>query len=117
MLGLPLFTEPAGNDDNFYAVLFDYDFNIIDDFSTGDTSFGTVTWDISTLSISDPLDIEETFLGIEFQLNSNIGDSVYSSVQQTVTEDLSCVDVFPCSKNWTKGSSQRAYTRAAVALL
>jgi len=59
------FTEGAGNDDDFYALVFDGDTGtLIDDFLIEDSGSGIVSWDLSGL---DPA---TTLLGLEFQLNA-----------------------------------------------
>ncbi|USF86950.1 PEP-CTERM sorting domain-containing protein [Candidatus Endoriftia persephone] len=61
------FSEPAGNDDEFYAFVFNGDTGaLIDDFSVNWTDAGSVSWDLSGL------DASVTLLGMEFQLVSNL---------------------------------------------
>ena len=59
------FTEGAGNDDDFYALVFDGDTGaLIDDFLIEDSGSGIVSWDLSGL------DSTITLFGLEFQLNA-----------------------------------------------
>ncbi len=68
-----IFTEGNGNDDEFYAKVFDGDTgDLLGDFLIEDSGTGTVTWDLSAI---DP---SITLLGLEFQLNS--WDSLFDSV-------------------------------------
>ena len=57
------FTEAPDNDDEFLAFVFDpLDFSVLFDFFTGDTSVGSITFDLSSFSGQT--------LGLQFQLTS-----------------------------------------------
>lgn len=64
------FNEGVDNDDNFYAKVFDGNTgNLINSFLLEDRGYGVVIWNLSAL---DPSII---LLGLEFQLNANLGDT------------------------------------------
>jgi len=71
------FSEPAGNVDEFFVVVFDSDtgFSLGPSFEffADSTSSGSVTFDLSSLAPSTPV------LGMEFQLNSIFGDGGFDS--------------------------------------
>ena len=77
------FSEPTGNDDFFFAWLFDWNsYTVLQDARGNDLSFelansgtGTVTWDLLGASFLGDTDN----VGMEFQLNANMGDSSYDS--------------------------------------
>ena len=69
------FSEGTGNDDMFYAWVFDPDtYVVIDELWIEDSDSGTISWDLSGI---DPA---ITLLGLEFQLNS--WDDVYDSFSE-----------------------------------
>lgn len=68
------FSEPSGNDDSFFAFLFDDYSNPIDEIYLDADFNGSVSWDMTGLDPS--LDL----LGLEFQLNAGAQDALYSSV-------------------------------------
>lgn len=78
------FSEPAGNDDQFYVWLFDpVTHTVLRDthgnalsFSIADSGSGTVTWDILGADFLG----SSVGMGMEFQLNANIGDPDLTSV-------------------------------------
>jgi hypothetical protein len=80
------FSEEAGNDDFLYVWLFDpATHTILHDahgnalsFSIADSSSGTITWDLLGASFLN------TTVGMEFQLNANMGDTLLTS-QVTVS--------------------------------
>ena len=69
------FSEGTGNDDMFYAWVFDPDtYVVIDELWIEDSDSSTISWDLSGI---DPA---ITLLGLEFQLNS--WDDVYDSFSE-----------------------------------
>lgn len=82
------FLEPTNNDDFFFAQLFDWNtYTVLQDahgndlfFSLADSGSGTVTWDLLGASFLGDTDN----VGLEFQLNANMGDPLLTS-QVTVS--------------------------------
>ncbi len=75
------FVEPGGNNDYFFAWLFDpITYSVLQDadgndleFSLDDSGSGLVTWNLAGASFLG------TTVGMEFQLNANQGDNAYTS--------------------------------------
>lgn len=82
------FSEPAGNDDFFFAWMFDWNtYTVLQDAHGNDLSFdlansgaGTVTWDLLGASFLG----DTNNVGMEYQLNANMGDTLLTS-QVTVS--------------------------------
>jgi hypothetical protein len=60
------FVEANGEDNNFYAKIFD-NTGILYEFGIDNTGSGLITWDLASIAPG-------TILGLEFQLNANPGD-------------------------------------------
>ena len=89
------FDEPTGNDDEFYAVVFDSDTgDLIDEFFVDYTDSGSFTWDLTGI------DSTYSLLGVEFMLSAWDDDLKLTStlvVSNVTMEKASAPVPEPCT--------------------